>query len=318
MADMMSKNRAQTIEGIEEHCLHTAVPDAATARVCEVITEPGKSVINRAVSSEVERSLHTGEATGSTPVPPTTWSVCIFAHNEERRIARCLKSITTALGQQPVPIHVLVNGCTDRTLAVVRGYPDERVRPVVIEVGDKANAWNVYVHEIAPEADVHFFVDGDCWAGGGALDNLACALLFDHPKAHAAAAFPGCGRSRKGWQETMLREHYMAGNLYALRGSTVARMQAENVRLPFGLVGDDSLVTWLCHHDMNRLASPDKELIAPCPAAEFHFDSLRWWSPADIRTYLRRRRRYARRREQLARLLPSLRRYGLIAMPERA
>ena len=33
--------------------------------------------------------------------------------------------------------------------------------PLTIPVGDKANTWNVYVHEVAPRSELHFLIDGD-------------------------------------------------------------------------------------------------------------------------------------------------------------
>jgi hypothetical protein len=73
------------------------------------------------------------------------------------------------------------------TEAIVKEYAerDAAVHPVVIALGDKANAWNVYVHEVAPEAEVHFFIDGDVRIRPASFRRL-CQALRTQPHAHAA------------------------------------------------------------------------------------------------------------------------------------
>ena len=84
-----------------------------------------------------------------------------------------------AASSHPIACYVLANACTDRTEALVRDYAASHanVHLVSIEVGDKANAWNVFVHEVAPSGAAHyFFIDGDVRATVGALDAMAQAL----------------------------------------------------------------------------------------------------------------------------------------------
>ena len=123
-------------------------------------------------------------------------SVCVFAHNEERHIARCLASLPSAMGAEPVRVHVLANGCSDRTVDTARAIPRSDVVVLDLPVGDKANAWNTYVHETAPQALHHVFIDGDCRAAPSALQWLVNALAAA-PAPNAAAAVPGAGRSQR-------------------------------------------------------------------------------------------------------------------------
>ena len=105
------------------------------------------------------------------PASIKSWPVAIFAHNEAEHILACLESLAQAAPDKRLECFVLANACTDETEALVmkyaEGYPG--IHLVSIEVGDKSNAWNVYVHEIAPTAEVHFFIDGDVEACPGAL-----------------------------------------------------------------------------------------------------------------------------------------------------
>jgi glycosyltransferase involved in cell wall biosynthesis len=80
--------------------------------------------------------------------------VMMFAHNEEASIAATLESLPAAADGHWLDVFVLVNGCTDRTGAIVDAHArrDSAIHPVTIASVNKANAWNVYVHDLAPEA----------------------------------------------------------------------------------------------------------------------------------------------------------------------
>src|SRR5512141_1725056 len=109
---------------------------------------------------------------------PHSWLVAVFAHNEACNIIACLDSLQAATNH-PFECFVLANACTDRTEALVREYganhPNVHIESIAL--GDKANAWNVFVHEIAPAGAAQvFFIDGDVRATSGSLDAMAQAL----------------------------------------------------------------------------------------------------------------------------------------------
>ena len=97
-----------------------------------------------------------------TPQNPQ-WSVAVFAHNEATTILGCLDTIRSQATEESLQIHVLINGSRDSTESLARKYAasHSNIRPVVLGIADKANAWNYYIHVIRPNAAVHFFVDGD-------------------------------------------------------------------------------------------------------------------------------------------------------------
>ena len=271
------------------------------------------------------------EATGSTVKvsrissrtggrPP--WALAVFAHNESGRIRPALESIVRAAGNRDVEVWVLANGCTDSTIDEVRACAD--VLPDLwlaeIDVADKANAWNVYVHELigterAGEIETYFFMDGDVTLEPDALV-LLDAALSEVPSAKAAGGMPASGRDRSSWRKRMVRNGILAGNLYALRSGFVDCMRQRQIRVPVGLVFEDSLLSWLVVTQFGQPAAADD---APqcifCLTAEFSFRSLSLLRPSDYRLYSRRKWRYVRGGLQLEMLKNVLRAGGMAAMP---
>lgn len=233
------------------------------------------------------------------------WAVAVFAHNEGPRIAAALQSIVDAANGHPLQITVLANGCRDDTAAVAQAFaahrPAGEVQVLLIALGDKANAWNAFVHDVAakrpPDAvAMHVFVDGDVRVEPGALPALAAALA-QQPEAHAVGALPTTGRDREAWRERMLRSATLAGGLYALRDSFVQRLVQRDIRVPVGLIGEDWFVSVLARFDLqpvNPIAGMVPRVVF-APDAGFAFRSLSPWRWGDHRVHWRRLWRYALR-----------------------
>ena len=196
--------------------------------------------------------------------------------------------------------------------AVAREHPN--VALISIELGDKANAWNLYVHEIAGDAEAYFFVDGDVRVRPGSLLRLRDALAVN-PDANAAAALPASGRNLDSFRRDLIREHGLAGNLYALSAPFVAKIRHAGIRLPVGLVGEDSLVGALAKWNLDSEMHWNNARIVCAEAAEFAFESLSPFNPRDWHTYWRRLIRYKIRAYQNQLIRELLRRDGLAAMP---
>jgi glycosyltransferase involved in cell wall biosynthesis len=243
-------------------------------------------------------------------------SIAVFAHNEADGIAACLDSVYRGNPPKPFCIHVLANGCSDGTESLVEAYA--RARPEVmlhsILLGDKSNAWNVYVHDLAADAAAHCFVDGDVRVEPGSIAALA-QTLARAPRSNAAAALPATGRHVATFAREVRESHGLAGNLYALSGDFVRRVRAAGVRLPVGLIGDDSWVGALALMDLDPSSGWHKERVRICDDARFAFDSLRWHRPADARLYWRRRIRYGLRRWQTIMLRAHIAEHGLARLP---
>jgi glycosyltransferase involved in cell wall biosynthesis len=250
------------------------------------------------------------------------WPVMILAHNEAEHIVACLDSVYAAEPGRKFEIFVLANGCTDNTEEIVEGYAKTHpgVNLVHINMPDKCNAWNVYIHDVIPTRaaahTVYFFMDGDARACPRAFSELDRGLR-DQEHALAASAVPFSGRSMKRDRTNMVAERELVANLYALSGKFVDDIRLKQVRLPVGFEGDDGLIGALVKWDLDPRQQWDDRRLVPCPNAGFTFESISWLRWRDWKTYWRRRIRYARRQYEFKLLGPRLKRQGITGMPVR-
>ncbi|HEV8500015.1 MAG TPA: glycosyltransferase family A protein [Casimicrobiaceae bacterium] len=260
---------------------------------------------------------------GSTDAPreQARFPVMVLAHNEERHIGACLDSIFAADPALDFDVYVMANGCTDRTEAIVADYARARpqVHLVSIALGDKCNAWNVFIHDTvpaqAPMREAYFFMDGDARATPGSFSVMLDALRAQ-PQAHAASAVPGSGRNRTRDAREIVEQHGLVANLYALRGTFVERLRTMGVHIPLALEGDDGLVGALVKWDLDpRSARFDDARIAPCADARFEFEPMSLTRPADWRVYWKRAVRYGRRRYEFQLLGARLKSQGIAGLP---
>ncbi|MDS4030337.1 MAG: glycosyltransferase family A protein, partial [Candidatus Contendobacter sp.] len=218
------------------------------------------------------------------------WPVMVLAHNEERFIGACLDSIFASNPDRAFEVFVMANGCTDGTEDIVREYGHQRpeVHLVSIALGDKCNAWNVFIHdtvsEFAPDRKIYFFMDGDATATPGSFSAMARALE-QYPHAHAASAVPVSGRNAARDRQEIIEGHGLVANLYSLRGSFVKRLQQLGVRIPLKLEGDDGLIGALVKWDLDpQNKGFDDTRIVPCAEAGFAFKPMSLARPSDWRT----------------------------------
>jgi len=247
-------------------------------------------------------------------VPPIC--IAILAHNEERRIGACLASL--AGGPAEAAVHVVVNGSTDRTAAIARAVTQGRPNWFVEEYpqGGKARSWNRFLFdELAAFSPVHVFVDGDAEVAPGSVEALAAALAAD-PHANAASAVPLNGRNAAAYRAELIAGHGLFGDLYALRGDFLARMQARGLRLPVDLVGDDSLVGALAKTDLGAESQWDDARVVPVPEAGFRCEPGAL-TPAALRLQHRRLVSYSVRHFQNRIVSHLMRDAGPDALPER-
>ena len=219
--------------------------------------------------------------------------LAVLAHNEERRIAACLASLP--LDDPAIAVHVVVNGSTDRTAEIARGFP---VTVHDWEQGGKSRSWNRFVLD-TPEltADAFVFVDGDAEVTPGSVRALA-EMLAAQPQANAAAGLPRNGRMAEAYQAGLTAEHGMFGDLYALSGGFVARLRASGIRLPEDLIGDDSLIGALAKTDLGGEADWREDRLLPCPQAGFLCEPARLLSVASFGNQYRRMINYSLRHFQ--------------------
>ncbi|HEY9099974.1 MAG TPA: glycosyltransferase family A protein [Thiobacillus sp.] len=249
------------------------------------------------------------------PVP--AWPIAVFAHNEARNIIACLDSLQTA-STVPYEAYVLANACTDQTEALVHQYSASHpnVHLISIEVGDKANAWNVFVHEVAPRGAMqYFFMDGDVRATPLSLDRMVQALV-QHPMANGVSALPMSGRGVEAFQRDMLKNNGVAGNLYGLRGNFVERIMDRSIRMPVGTIGEDALMGAMLKWDLRGDIRWDNSKVVVEQTAGFEFDSVSPWLPREWKKYFRRRVRYSVRGFQNKMLGQAIQPAGFEALPQ--
>lgn len=263
-----------------------------------------------------ERTATTTTVNGELP-----WPVMVLAHNEERQIVQCLDSLFDGEPRRDLEVYVMANGCVDRTEALTLEYGKKRprVKLISIKLGDKNNAWNVFIHETVkahcPGRSVYFFMDGDARMVPGSLSAMEAALSKT-PHAHAASAPPASGRSMAQDRKEFLEVRGLVANLYALRGEFVTSLRDKGVRLPIGLEGDDGLLGALIKWDLDpKRGQWDNQRILPCADAGFTFESVNIAELSAWRGYWRRAVRYGRSHYEFQLLGPRLRREGLAGLP---
>ncbi|WP_445426543.1 glycosyltransferase family A protein [Alishewanella sp. HL-SH06] len=234
-----------------------------------------------------------------------SFAVAVFAHNSSNTIRQCLISIFNALPEKHAGVFVIANGCTDDTEHIVKQLQKEHenLHLANLNLADKANAWNYYVHNLAPNAALHCFVDGDVQVQTKALHALAITLQ-NTPKLNAIAGVPIMGRDQQGWTQRMIKFGRVSGGLYALSAHFIARLRQQKTHLPIGFIGEDFLVSLLAKNQLEQsgLFTPSPLLYVET-AAGFSFNSLSVLNIKDYWAYFRRLLRYRARDYQLTMLL---------------
>jgi glycosyltransferase involved in cell wall biosynthesis len=239
--------------------------------------------------------------------------VAVLAHNEERRIARCLASLP--LDDPGVAVHAVVNGSSDRTAEIARGIPGVAVHEY--SEGGKARSWNRFALDTPGlRARTFVFVDGDSEILPGSIDALERAL-YENPEANAAAGMPWSGRKAEAYRREMAAERGLFGALYALRGTFVKRMRERGIRLPEDLVGDDGLLGAMAKTNLANEDDWRDERVISCPDAGFECERASLLSPAVLRNQFRRMQSYSTRHFQNRIVSAIMRGEGPTGLPTR-
>lgn len=235
-----------------------------------------------------------------------TYRVAVFAHNEGPRIVRALDSVFRGAGDaDDLRIYVLINGCSDNTQQVVERYAAERpgIVPVVIPLGDKCHAWNIYVHELADDSPAHFFMDGDVECQDLALCRMQDQLLSSD-QFLAVSGWPLSGRNRKTYQSAIEKWRLLFGGLHGTRGSQLEKLRQYNIRLPVGMWANDHMATKFFGARTIQPYDWKHEYITYLPEVGYRFEPLQPYRISDVRRYFNRCVNYRLREYHLERLIP--------------
>ena len=238
------------------------------------------------------------------PLAGAPWSVAIFTSREDAGVLRAtlqavLAAVAPNASDQPCTVDLLVDGNATTADAIAAWEPAgalaarATVRLWLLPWGDKACAWNRYVHELAPVDAVAFFVDGYVRPAPDALQRLAAALRRT-PRAWAATGVPTVGPSAAAQRARLLADGGLHGNLYALSPDAMRLLRARDFRLPLGLYRNDSLIGAVaCFAGDPAHQRWDPTRIAVVADATWTNDQLPTISVARLRAYLKRRMRQA-------------------------
>jgi len=142
-------------------------------------------------------------------------------------------------------IDVVVNGnkpLAEGVAAAARSQTGSKaVRVWHVAVGDKAHAWNQYIYDIWPGSGIAFFVDGYVRVNADAFA-LVGESMDRSEQALAGTGVPTQGRSADAMRAVMISRGGIHGNLYALRGNTIAELRRRGFRVPRGIYRLDPLV----------------------------------------------------------------------------
>lgn len=232
-----------------------------------------------------------------TATTPPKWAVVVFAARESAEtIESTIEAINQAVTEDDCQIAILVNGNRNLADQLSRRYQERSYSPPkgiridiwFLEVGDKAQTWNAYVHRLYPGAELTFFVDGYAEPKPDALHLLSRAIS-ESPQALAVSGVPSCGSSARWQAAVMLRSGGIHGNLFALPKRTMEELRQRAISLPKGLYRTDSLIGAI----LNFRFDPSKHNWDPGQIlvqgdATWKINTLRWWHPGDIRTHVKR------------------------------
>jgi hypothetical protein len=163
-----------------------------------------------------------------------------------------------------------------------------------IPLGDKANAWNQYIHHLWAGQELVFFIDGYVRLNSDAIEQLGGAVQAD-PQALGGSGVPTVGRSARALRQNMLVNGGFHGNLCCLKAGVLAHMRQSSVFLPVGLYRTDSLMgALLCFGLDPSTCLWEDYRIHVQGHASWQLDPPRWWRVNDVLAYSKRLLRQGR------------------------
>lgn len=250
---------------------------------------------------------------GAIPEPLPAVAITVLAHNEARRIGKCLDALTA--DAPGIGIDVVVNGSRDATAAIARAHPNRCIRVHEYAQGGKSRSWNRFIlDETASYAACQIFVDGDAEVVPGSILGLA-ASLAENPGANLASGMPCNGRQMEHYRSQMRAEHGLFGDLYAARGSFLQRMKSAGIRLPDDLIGDDGLIGALAKTDLQNEDHWDNSRVVVCEGAGFLCEPVQLTRAHTLQIQYKRMINYSMRRFQNRIISQIMRTKGPAALP---
>ena len=224
------------------------------------------------------------------------YNIVMFAYNEQNNIQSSINSVYQSKDKQLNRFVLIANGCTDNTVDVANKTKLQlnfsELEVVSLEVGDKCNAWNYYMHNLSSGADVHFFVDADVRFSKNCFNKMHDTLNAAPEETVAIAGLPLSGRNIEFYRSLVKNRSCFFGNLYGLRNSFINRIKQENFYLPKRLNWIDSFLTKAVNTDLQFFNYNLPNRVTHIDGVGYEFDSLSPFKLDDIKLYLSRIARY--------------------------
>lgn len=224
------------------------------------------------------------------------WAVAVFASREcASELLLTINAIVAASNQRTV-IDIMVNGNPTLAKETARLLVDTNlstaglaIRVWSIALGDKAHAWNQYVHHVCPSAGLYFFVDGYVHLMRDALQLLDDGLEA-HPSALGGTGVPTTGRTAAALRQQMLTEGGIHGNLFALKAPTMQVLRQKKFCLPLGIYRTDpTLGAALAFGlDPTQYEWDIKSRVFVHPQVTWTTIEKKWWRYAEIKSQFKR------------------------------
>ncbi|WP_377923163.1 glycosyltransferase family A protein [Alteromonas sediminis] len=220
----------------------------------------------------------------------------MFAYNEEANIKTSIESVYKNTDAKLNRYLILANGCTDATVQIAeeckKTLEFAKLEVVEIELGDKCNAWNTYVHDLSDEVDTHFFCDSDINFSDDCFSKMSSKLEQSQPETMIIAGMPLSGRNIAFYRSLIIERACFFGNLYGMRSSFIKRIRSAGFRLPVGLNWIDSFLTKAVNTDLEFFDHNLPNRTTWIEGVGYKFESLSITKKSDINLYINRIARY--------------------------
>lgn len=230
------------------------------------------------------------------------WSICILSSRETcSTLLASIQAAVLASNKKNTLVDVVINGNIDLANNLVKALAlksDDsfgiRVRVFNLNLGDKASAWNTYVHNIWVGSDLVFFMDGYARPCLDAMLQIENGLS-NKPEALASTGVPTMGHSAEYLREGMLQEGGIHGNLFAIKGSVCSEIKVAHFFLPVGIYRTDSTIAAVLAYNLDpkKYSWNLKERIFVNKDATWLIDDQKIWSVGFFKSLIKRRIRQA-------------------------
>lgn len=244
----------------------------------------------------------------------------MFVYNLAESIDSSISSVLAAAKGLDFQLYVMCNGCRDKSyeVAIKSSQVDKRVKVYNLSIADKAATWNSFVYDYYDKISLRVFLDGDLTFEENAIINIA-EYQYHHSEYNSVSGLPWAGGRESAMRRSLLlQRHEISGNLYTLSTRFLRKLITRNVKLPVGLIGDDSMLGYLAATDIESGTDEPIMRRGVCRGAIFVYERLSVFRIKHFKLYVRRKVRYAMRKLQQDAVVSKIKSRGLEAIPTNA